>query len=161
MHKFFLIRHGESQSNAGLATTEPKAVELTSLGHQQATQIAAFLKEYTSLNLIVTSAYLRTKQTATPTKEIFHKSAEEWEVQEFTYLSSMHQEQSTTEDRKPLVELYSVHGINRTHKVALVTERHGGVDAHAAFETGIRCRPLFFARRHAFGRHESLAATAW
>jgi broad specificity phosphatase PhoE len=102
-----LVRHGESQSNAGLATPDPVKVALTSLGHKQAKQVATFLKEYTPLNLIVTSPYLRTKQTAGPTRQLFLTAAvEEWEVQEFTYLSSMHQEQSTTEDRKPLVEIY-------------------------------------------------------
>jgi 2,3-bisphosphoglycerate-dependent phosphoglycerate mutase len=107
MHKFFLIRHGESQSNAGLATADPGDVELTPRGHEQARQIAAFLKEYTALNLIVTSAYLRTKQTAAPTKAIFHAtSMEEWEVQEFTYLSSAYLGYSTSNDRRPLVDAY-------------------------------------------------------
>lgn len=103
----FLVRHGESQSNAGLATPDPVKVELTSLGHMEAKQVAAFLKKRTPLNLVVTSPYLRTKQTASHTRQLFPTTAvEEWEVQEFTYLSSMHQEQSTTEDRKPLVEIY-------------------------------------------------------
>jgi probable phosphoglycerate mutase len=107
MHKFFLIRHGESLSNAGLATTDPKNVELTLRGHEQAKQIAAFLKEYTSLNLIVTSAYLRTKQTAAPTKDVFRiRSHEEWEVQEFTYLSPVYLGYSTPDDRRPLVDAY-------------------------------------------------------
>ncbi len=107
MHRFFLIRHGESQSNAGLATTGPRDVELTSRGHEQARQIAAFLKECTPLNLIVTSAYLRTKQTAAPTKEMFRiKSVEEWEVQEFTYLSPVYLGYSTPNDRRPLVDAY-------------------------------------------------------
>lgn len=107
MHRIFLIRHGESQANAGLATISPEEVALTPLGHRQAEHIARFLKEYTHLNLIVTSAYLRTKQTAEPTRSVFGNVAvEEWEVQEFTYLSSMHHEQLTTEDRKPLVEAY-------------------------------------------------------
>ena len=103
----FLVRHGESQSNAGLATSDPVKVALTSLGHQQAKQVAAFLKEHTPLNLIVTSPYLRTKQTVSSTRQLFPTTqVEEWEVQEFTYLSSIHQEQTTTEDRKPLVEIY-------------------------------------------------------
>ena len=107
MHKVFLIRHGESQSNAGLATTHPKEAELTTYGHEQAKQIAKFLKESTSLNLIVTSAYLRTKQTAAPTKKEFRvKSDEEWEVQEFTYLSPVYLGYSTPDDRRPLVDAY-------------------------------------------------------
>lgn len=108
MHRIFLIRHGQSQSNAGLATIGPENVALTSQGREQAERIAAFLKEKnTPLNLIVTSAYLRTKQTAAPTKEVFpHTPEEEWAVHEFTYLWSMHQEQSTVEERRPLVEAY-------------------------------------------------------
>src|SRR5438876_7502509 len=102
-----LIRHGESQSNAGWAATDPKDGGLTPHGHEQARQIATFLKEHTSLNLIVTSAYLRTKQTAAPTKEVFRiKFDEEWEVQEFTYLSPMYLGYSTTNDRRPLVDAY-------------------------------------------------------
>ncbi len=108
MHRFFLIRHGESQSNAGLATADPKDVELTSRGHEQARQIAAFLKEYTPLNLIVTSSYLRTKQTAEPTKPAFPFVREdEWPVHEFTYLApSLLVVSSTVEDRRPLVDGY-------------------------------------------------------
>lgn len=107
MHRIFLIRHGESQSNAGLAIIGPENAALTQRGHQQAASIATFLKDHTSLNLIVTSAYLRTKQTAAPTMERFRAvPEEEWKVQEFTYLSSLHQEQSTAEERRPLVDAY-------------------------------------------------------
>ena len=38
---------------------------------------------------------------------------------------------------KPIFKIDSLDGINRPHEIALVTERYGGVDAHAAFETGI------------------------
>lgn len=107
MHRIFLIRHGESQANAGLATIDPENVALTPRGYAQAECIANFLRSYTSLNLIVTSAYLRTKQTAAPTKKVFRTiPEEEWEVHEFTYLWSMHGEQSTAEERKPLVDAY-------------------------------------------------------
>lgn len=109
MTTVFLIRHGESQSNAGLPTIGPENVALTRQGYKQARQIASFLISYASLDLIVTSPYRRTKQTAEPTllSPLFHSvPTEEWDVQEFTYLSSMHQEQSTTEERRPLVEAY-------------------------------------------------------
>ncbi len=93
----FLVRHGESQANAGFATPDPVKVELTPLGEKQAKEVATFLKKHTPLNLIVTSPYLRSKQTAKPTKVLFpNADVEEWEVQEFTYLSSIHQEHSTT-----------------------------------------------------------------
>ncbi len=103
----FLVRHCESQANAGFATPDPVKVELTPLGEKQANEVAAFFKENRPLNLIVTSPYLRTKRTAEPTRKSFPTAdVEEWEVQEFTYLSSMHQERSTTQDRKPLVDIY-------------------------------------------------------
>src|SRR5437764_13957945 len=103
----FLIRHAESQSNAGMATADPEDVALTPRGIEQARFVAAFLKDYTSLDLIVTSPYLRTKQTAEPTMiEFCFVPGEEWNVQEFTYLSSIHQSHSTIEERRPLVEAY-------------------------------------------------------
>src|SRR5215831_10899682 len=56
--------------------------------------------------------------------------------------------------------LHLVDRIDRPQEVALVAERHGGIDAHAAFELGVRRRPLLAAGGHALGRHEGLAATA-
>jgi probable phosphoglycerate mutase len=105
----FLIRHGESQANAGLPTVGPQNVALTLQGHEQAKCITDFLRSYPSLDLIVTSPYLRTKQTAEPTisMSLFRSVLQkEWKVQEFTYLSSMHQQQSTTKERRPLVDAY-------------------------------------------------------
>src|SRR5690349_9493385 len=107
----FLIRHGESESNVGLPTIDPKDVALTSLGRKQAERIAEYLKFHPP-NLIVTSPYLRTKQTAEPTAFIFHNTPERaaaekvWPVQEFTYLSSMHRTYSTIEERRPRVSEY-------------------------------------------------------
>lgn len=107
MTTIFFIRHGESQSNAGLPTPDPKNVELTSRGCEQARHIARFFTSYSPLKLIVTSPYVRTKQTAAPTQAMLRSvPIEEWDVQEFTYLSSMHQEQSTTTERRPLVDAY-------------------------------------------------------
>jgi 2,3-bisphosphoglycerate-dependent phosphoglycerate mutase len=107
MPTIFLIRHGESQSNAGLPTTCPESVTLTERGVAQAESIAAFLKSLVSPDLIITSSYLRSKQTAALTKPLFPSvPEEEWPVQEFTYLSSMHVGHSTVEDRRPIVNAY-------------------------------------------------------
>ncbi len=107
MPTILLIRHGESLSNAGLPTSSPKFVELTERGVEQAENVAEFLKSQFSPELIVTSSYERTKQTALPTKSIFrHIPEEEWPVHEFTYLSSWHKESSTVEDRREYVEGY-------------------------------------------------------
>ena len=102
-----LIRHGESLSNAGLPTSCPKNVALTEQGKEQAKCIAEYLKSQFSPDLIVTSSYPRAKQTAEPTKLFFRSVPEkEWPVEEFTYLSSMHGENLTVHDRRPLVETY-------------------------------------------------------
>src|SRR6478736_3449856 len=57
-----------------------------------------------------------------------------------------------------IFRLHLIDGIYRTQEVALVTERHGGIDAHAAFEHGVRGGPLLVTGSHAFGRHERLPA---
>ncbi len=108
MPTVFLIRHGESQSNAGLPTLSSEIVELTDKGWKQAKAIAQFLQEAQLIpDLIVTSSYLRTKQTAAPATLTFSSIPEEqWSVHEFTYLSMWHEENSTTEDRRQMVEYY-------------------------------------------------------
>lgn len=108
MPTILLIRHGASQSNAGLPTSSPEIVTLIDEGRKQAEDIARFLKEYQfHPELIVTSSYLRTKQTAALTRKAFpYVPEEEWPVQEFTYLSMWHEWNSTIEDRRPLVDYY-------------------------------------------------------
>lgn len=108
MPTILLIRHGESQSNAGEPTPCPHTVELTDKGWKQAEAIAQFLQDAKLFpDLIVTSSYWRTKQTAEPTKLAFPSiPEEEWPIKEFTYLSMWHYENSTIEDRRPLVEGY-------------------------------------------------------
>src|SRR5260370_10103613 len=106
MSTAFLIRHGESEANAGLPTIDPKDAGLTLLGHKQAKRIAEYLK-FHPLDLIVTSPYLRTKQTAAFTQSLFPSvPLTQWEVQEFTYLTSIHQEHLTIQDRRLLMDAY-------------------------------------------------------
>lgn len=108
MSNILLIRHGESQSNAGLPTLNPESVELTHLGMGQAECIADYLEVHVCPDRIVTSCYLRARQTAAPTKSRFLSvPEEEWPVHEFTYLSlTDFLIFSTVEDRKPLVDAY-------------------------------------------------------
>ncbi|GET43820.1 histidine phosphatase family protein [Microseira wollei] len=101
----WFIRHGESESNAGLPTSDPFAIKLTDRGDQQAKQIALSFTQQPSL--IVTSPYLRTKQTAQLTIERFSSTPQaEWFVQEFTYLSLDRRQPTTNLERRSKVAAY-------------------------------------------------------
>lgn len=110
MPTILLIRHGESQANAGLPTSCPENIELTERGWEEARCVARELqKSYTSLDLIVTSRYRRALQTAEWTKWLFRSQkipARIWPVHEFTYLSTWGKRNSTVEDRRPAVSRY-------------------------------------------------------
>src|SRR5262249_31043853 len=89
----------------GLATRDPAAISLTERGRAQAGRLAAGFVEPPSL--VVTSAYARTKQTAQPTRERFPDVPhEQWPVQEFTYLHSLHGRLTTAAQRRPMVDAY-------------------------------------------------------
>jgi 2,3-bisphosphoglycerate-dependent phosphoglycerate mutase len=101
----WLIRHGESEANAGLPTFESATIKLTDKGHQEAKQVADSFTRQPSL--IVTSPYIRTKQTAQPTIERFPSAPEsEWLVQEFDYLSVERRSNTTLEQRRPMAKAY-------------------------------------------------------
>ena len=100
----WLVRHGESAANAGIATTDPATIPLTPAGRSQAEKLAATLEQP---DLIVVSPYLRTRQTAEPTISRFPDvPVEVWPVQEFTYLSPERCIGTTAEQRRPMVEGY-------------------------------------------------------
>jgi broad specificity phosphatase PhoE len=105
MPSVWFIRHGESEANAGLPTTSPESVKLTTRGWKQAEYIArAFTAQP---DIIVTSPYIRTKETAQPALERFPASRhEEWAVQEFTYLAPSQYRGTTIEERRPRVHAY-------------------------------------------------------
>src|SRR5690349_6468117 len=44
-----------------------------------------------------------------------------------------------------ILRLDLVDWIVRPHEIALVAERHGGIDAHAALESRVRCGPFLGA----------------
>jgi 2,3-bisphosphoglycerate-dependent phosphoglycerate mutase len=103
--RVFLIRHGESESNAGLSSADPGSIPLTPTGHLQAGQIARVLADVPAL--IVTSPYLRARQTAQPTITRFPGAAcQEWPVQEFSYLGDLHGRASTAREREPCARAY-------------------------------------------------------
>ncbi|MDJ0695132.1 histidine phosphatase family protein [Mastigocoleus sp. MO_188.B34] len=105
MISIWLIRHGESEANAGLPTSDVALINLTEKGHQQAKKaVSAFTQ---APSLIVTSPYIRTKQTAQPTVERFTSTPQtEWLVHEFTYLSLDRRHNTTAKERLPMSESY-------------------------------------------------------
>ena len=101
----WLIRHAESAGNAGLTTSRPDTIPLTGKGIDQASRLAdSFTRPPT---LIVTSPYIRTQQSAGPTIQRFPTARQEqWQVQEFSYLSPERYRGTTVTDRRPFVEKY-------------------------------------------------------
>lgn len=86
LKEIWLVRHGESIANAGAATQDHITISLSKKGQEQANQIS-LLVPYQP-DLIVTSPFIRTHQTAEPILKRFPGAKHEvWEVQEFTYLS--------------------------------------------------------------------------
>lgn len=70
--EFLFIRHAESATNAGTATTVAEIIDpsLTALGQQQATNLASYLNGL-DVTSIYTSAYQRTALTIAPTATNF------------------------------------------------------------------------------------------
>jgi len=105
MVQVFLIRHGQSESNAGLPSADPASVPLTATGHRQARQVAQALAGVPAL--IVTSPYLRAQQTAQPLIDRTPAAAcQQWPVQEFTYLGDLRGRASTAREREPYTRAY-------------------------------------------------------
>ncbi len=103
--RFFLIRHGESEANAGLPTPSPSAIRLTEKGRGQAASLAERLDIVPAL--IIVSSYLRTRQTA---EQFMQKHpgtpVEVWPVHEFTYLDIGRHANTTEAERRQFVEAY-------------------------------------------------------
>lgn len=105
MKEVWFIRHAESAANAGLASSHPATIPLTEKGYQQAERVSTRI--HTIPSLIVVSPYLRTKQTAQLTVQLFPEvERQEWDIQEFTFLSPETCRDTTPLQRRPLVEEY-------------------------------------------------------
>jgi broad specificity phosphatase PhoE len=103
--KVIFIRHGESTGNAGIPSKNLALLELTRTGQSQAEEIAAGWLQ--APDLIVSSPYLRTQQTAAPTMERFSSApVEVWPIQEFTYLEPSRWNGTLSADRKPHIVAY-------------------------------------------------------
>ena len=86
MTKFWFIRHGESESNAGLPSESDKGTPLTDKGTAQAKHIADAINH--PPDLFVVSSYKRAIQTAEPTLAKFPETiVKTWPIHEFSYLS--------------------------------------------------------------------------
>ena len=105
MVRVWLVRHGQSESNAGLPSSDWRGIPLTGFGHRQAERIAGVFGD--PPKLIVRSPYLRAQQTAQPTIAAYPAAAcEEWPVQEFSYLRPLGGQATTSHERAPEVRAY-------------------------------------------------------
>jgi broad specificity phosphatase PhoE len=101
----WLIRHGQSASNAGLPTAEYGEVPLTALGHRQAREVADRVQRQP--DLLIVSAFLRATATAEAILARWPLTrCETWPIQELTYLSPARCRGTTAETRRPWVEEY-------------------------------------------------------
>jgi 2,3-bisphosphoglycerate-dependent phosphoglycerate mutase len=99
----WLIRHGQSQANAGVATEHPQSIALTDLGREQAQRIAQQIPF--KPRTIIVSPYSRTLDTAQPLlsklrSQGFEVVLKEWPIQEFTYLSPVRCRGTTAAERQ-------------------------------------------------------------
>ena len=101
----YLIRHGESESNAGRATSSFANIRLTAAGHVQA---KSFAQDFAILpSLIVTSSFLRARQTAGYFSDLHKEVAVfEWPVHEYVFVTFPESAATTRLQRKPVVDDY-------------------------------------------------------
>lgn len=104
MTEVWLVRHAESEANAGLATFDVASIKLTTRGQEQAALLCDALPA--SPNLLVASPYARTVETARPMLRRCPMGLDIWPIQEFTYLSRDRCEHTTPEQRRPWVQAY-------------------------------------------------------
>lgn len=94
MKKIYLVRHAQSQSNAGLIISPNHQIALTDLGTVQAYQLGDWLLGYIDepVTDVLVSSYLRTQETAKPyltALNIAQPSVFD-ELREFNYLDFEH-----------------------------------------------------------------------
>jgi broad specificity phosphatase PhoE len=105
MNTTWLIRHGESSSNAGQPTDHPSTIPLTDRGRAQAERVVRAFDR--APDLFVVSPYHRTRETAAPTLRAFPGvEVVEWPLQEFTYVAPPRYKGTTVEERRVFVREY-------------------------------------------------------
>jgi len=101
----WLVRHGQSKSNAGFPAASNADVPLTDLGIEQARAVAARVDRQP--DLLIVSPYLRARATADHiTARWPNVRRETWPIEELSYLSPERGANTTAESRRPLVEAY-------------------------------------------------------
>jgi 2,3-bisphosphoglycerate-dependent phosphoglycerate mutase len=105
MTNAWMIRHGESESNARRPTEHPATVPLTERGRAQADLVARAFPR--APDLVIFSPYLRAKETAAATLRAFPGTpSAEWPVQELTYIAPARYRGTTVDDRRTFVRDY-------------------------------------------------------
>ena len=101
----WLIRHGQSTSNAGLPVNGHGEVPLTELGVAQSLVIASEVNEPPAL--LVQSPFLRARETADAIAARWPRAMREtWPIQEVTYLDPARCVGTTVLTRQAMVEAY-------------------------------------------------------
>ncbi len=101
----WLVRHGQSRSNADLPAAHNADVPLTDLGIAQARAVADRIDRQP--DLLIVSPYLRARATAEPIAAKWPNARREtWPIAELSYLSTENGANTTAKTRKPLVEAY-------------------------------------------------------
>jgi broad specificity phosphatase PhoE len=101
----WLIRHGQSAANAGLATEHPKTIPLTPLGQAQSEKIAQQIPRQP--DWIAISPFQRTADSAAPCIARFpNVQVLTWPIQELTYLSPARCRNTCAADRQEWGQAY-------------------------------------------------------
>ena len=105
MLNIWLIRHAQSQANAGERTADPALIELTAMGREQGSHLTDLFGR--APDMLVSSPYLRARQTAQFVADK-HPDVplETWPVQEFTYLDRRRCLNTTLAERIPMAREY-------------------------------------------------------
>lgn len=104
-HHVWLLRHGQSESNAGQPVDSPESPKITDFGRRQALLAAQALPE--APDHVIVSRYVRSQETAEPILERFPQAQREiWNTREYTYLAPERYHGATAEDRKPARDDY-------------------------------------------------------
>lgn len=109
MKHIYLVRHGQSQSNAGAAAIPNANIALTELGRAQAREVVDWLLEATKGNVasISASRYIRTQQTAEPLMAATGLPVQVLDgLHEFNYLAFEHIDGLSLAARRALADAY-------------------------------------------------------